>query len=213
VPPLIAGALAATLSAACRQRIWWLPLHFAFIPALWGAQQIDAPAEIYLVAFLLLVLFYWSSFRTQVPLYLSGRAAWHAVAGLLPADREFRFIDLGSGLGGLPLYLAANFPRGHFYGTEIAPAPWLISRVRAAVARSRVRFLRRDYRTLDLGEFDVVFAFLSPAAMPGLWQQAQAQMRPGSLFVSLAFAVESHPAQRVIAAAEGSQNALHVWQM
>jgi hypothetical protein len=58
-----------------------------------------------------------------------------------------------------------------------------------------------------------VFAFLSPAAMPGLWQQAQAQMRPGSLFVSLAFPVESHPAQRVIPASDGPQHALHVWQM
>jgi SAM-dependent methyltransferase len=212
-PALITGGLAAALSAAFRQRAWWPPLHFAFMPTLWGAQHIDVPAELYLVAFVTLVLVYWSSFRTQVPLFLSGRAAWKAVAGLLPADREFRFIDLGSGLGGLPLHLAATFPRGHFYGTEIAPAPWLISRVRAVLTRSRVRFLRRDYGTLDLGEFDVVFAFLSPAAMPRLWKQAQTQMRPGSLFISLAFAVDRQPAHRVISSPDGPRNALHVWQM
>jgi len=210
---LAQGAIAAGLSYVWRQPAWWPPLHFGFIPAILLAQQASVPAWVYLAAFLLLVLFYWSTFRTRVPLYLSGRKAWQAVTPLLPQTQAFRFIDLGSGLGGVPFYLEPRFPQGRFYGTEVAPAPWLISRLRAGLKRSRVRFMRRDYASLDLAEFDVVFAFLSPAAMPGLWQQAQAQMRSGSLFISLSFAVDTRQPDHVVALAEGARHTLYAWRM
>ncbi len=209
----VQGGLAAVLSLAWRQPAWWPPLHVGFLPAILLARQLELPAAVYLAAFLLLLVFYWSSFRTRVPLYLSGRKAWRAVADVLPGSQPFGFIDLGSGLGGLPLYLESRFPLGRFYGTEIAPAPWLISRVRAWLKRSRVIFLRRDYASLDLADFDVVFAFLSPAAMPGLWQQAEAQMRSGSLFISLSFSVDARQPDQVLTLAEGARHTLYAWRM
>lgn len=73
--------------------------------------------------------------------------------------------------------------------------------------------MRRDYATLDLADFDVVFAFLSPAAMPDLWQQAQAQMRSGSLFISLSFAVDTRQPDHVLTLAEGARHTLYAWRM
>lgn len=210
---LVQGGVAAGLSLAWRQPAWWPPLHVGFSPAVLLARQLELPAAVYLAAFLLLVVFYWSSFRTRVPLYLSNRKAWRAVAALLPETQPFSFIDLGSGLGGVPFHLESRFPHGRFYGTEIAPAPWLISRVRAWLTRSRVVFLRRDYASLNLADFDVVFAFLSPAAMPGLWQQAKAQMRSGSLFISLSFSVDARQPDQVVTLAEGARHTLYVWRM
>lgn len=210
---LAQGGLAALLSARWRQPAWWPPLHAVFLPAIVLASQLDMPAWLYLAAFLLLVLFYWSTFRTRVPLYLSDRKAWQALIPLLPEAGPFRFIDLGSGLGGVPFYLEPRFPQGRLYGTEIAPGPWLISRLRAWLKRSRVTFMRRDYATLNLADFEVVFAFLSPAAMPGLWQQAQAQMRSGSLFVSLSFAVKGRQPDHVMSLAEGARHTLYAWRM
>ncbi|MHB0974075.1 MAG: class I SAM-dependent methyltransferase [Thiobacillus sp.] len=207
------GALAAALSAAWRQPAWWPPLHFGFLPAALLARHAGLPAWCYLMAFMLLVLFYWSTFRTRVPLYLSGREAWRSLASLLPQTRPFRFIDLGSGLGGVPFYLEPRFPRGRFYGTEIAPAPWLISRMRAWLRGSRVHFLRHDYAALDLARFDVVFAFLSPAAMPGLWRQAEVQMHGGALFISLAFPAEGRQPDRIVAQDAGPRHTLYVWRM
>lgn len=135
------------------------------------------------------------------------------MASLLPEASEFRFVDLGSGLGGVPFYLEPRFPQGRLFGTEIAPAPWLVSRVRAWLKRSRVKFTRCDYARLNLADFDVVFAFLSPVAMPGLWQQAQAQMRSGSLFVSLSFAVNARQPDHVMNLAEGARHTLYAWRM
>jgi SAM-dependent methyltransferase len=210
---LVQGSVAALLSRAWRQPPWWQPLHFGFLPLAWLAHGAGAPSWVYLAAFVALLLVYWTAFRTRVPLYLSDRKAWQAIEVLLPQERPFRFIDLGSGLGGAALYLAARCPNGAFAGVEVAPAPWLVSRVRAWLGGGRVSFLRRDYAGLDLGDFDVVFAFLSPAAMPRLWQQAQAQMRPGSLFVSLSFGVPGQRPHDIVPLADGARHTLYTWRM
>ncbi|MBN8759783.1 MAG: hypothetical protein BGO61_03715 [Thiobacillus sp. 65-69] len=210
---LAQGTLAATLSVLMRQPVWWPPLHFAFLPVALLALRSGLPPGIYLAVFVLLALFFWSTFRTRVPLYLSDRKAWDALAALLPADRAFRFIDLGSGLGDVPLQLEKRFPLGCFEGTEIAPALWLISRLRAAIRHSRVIFRRRDYAALDLGAYDIVFAFLSPAAMPALWAQAQTQMREGSVFISLSFGIAGQTPDETISLSGGARHMLHVWRM
>ncbi|MBI3433139.1 MAG: class I SAM-dependent methyltransferase [Hydrogenophilales bacterium] len=210
---LAQAALAAGLSRAWGQPAWWPPLHLGFLPATLLARQAGLPAWVYLVAFVLLLLFYWSTFRTRVPLFLSGRKAWQNLASLLPQTQPFRFIDLGSGLGGVPFYLESRFPDSRLYGTEIAPAPWLISRMRAWFRGSQVNFMRNDYTTLDLARFDVVFAFLSPAAMPALWQQAQAQMCRGTLFISLAFPVTGRQPDHVVEQDAGARHTLYAWRM
>ena len=184
---LLQGALAALLSRWRRQAAWWPVMHFLFLPAALAALSLRLPPWLFLVVFLVMLMLYWSTFRTQVPFYASGAAAWDAVAAELPPP-PLRMIDIGSGLGGLVVNLAARRPDSQFEGIELAPLPWLVSRLRQA-AGARCRFLRGDYHRLDFGAYDVVFAYLSPAAMPALWAKARAEMRPGTLLLSHEFAV------------------------
>jgi hypothetical protein len=55
-----------------------------------------------------------------------------------------------------------------------------------------------NYDKLDLGDYDVVFAYLSPAAMPGLMKKSHAQMRNGTMFISHEFPFPDLPATLVI---------------
>ena len=65
-----------------------------------------------------------------------------------------------------------------------------------------------------LDHYDVVYAYLSPAAMPRLWDKARLEMKPGSLLVSNSFAVPGVAAQRVIPLeGKGVATALYVWEM
>lgn len=186
------GGLAAVLSGWRRMAPWWLPIQLFFAPALLAMHALQLPPLLFLGLFLFLLLLYWSSFRTQVPYYPSTRAVWQAVAGLLSPDRPQRFIDIGSGFGGLALHLAALRPDSTIAGIELAPLPWLGSRLRALLQHSRARFLRGDYLGLDFGDYDVVFAYLSPAAMPALWEKAHSEMRSGTLLLSFEFAIPGH---------------------
>ncbi len=206
---LLQGALAAAIGAWRKLAPWWLAIELLFPLALLGATGLNLPPTLFLAAFLVMLLIYWSTFRTQVPYYPSGRRAWDAVAGVLPPDRPVYLIDIGSGLGGLVLDLARRRPDSTFAGIELAPLPWLVSRLRASFAGGNARFVRGDYEQLDFGDYDVVFAYLSPAAMEALWRKASTEMRPGSLLLSYEFGMTAAPDLTILPT--GSGPALYGW--
>ena len=205
------GLFAAALSRWRKLAPWWMAIQLLFPLALLGGVGLRLPPWLFLAGFLFLLLVYWSTFRTQVPYYPSGRRAWDAVAGLLPQGRPVFMIDIGSGLGGLVLDLARRRPESTFVGIELAPLPWLVSRVRAPLAGSaNARFVRGDYEQLDFGDYDVVFAYLSPAAMGALWRKASAEMRPGALLLSYEFGIAAQAPDLTIVPA-GRGPALYGW--
>lgn len=211
------GALALVFTLLRRLPRWWWPIQLLFAPAIWALLQVEIPPAAWFVAFALFALLYWTTFRTQVPLFLSGRRVWDAVAALLPPPRpdgELRFIDLGSGLGGLLAHLGRQRPDGSYTGIEIAPLPAWFARLRFAMTGpANVRVLRGSFWEQDLGDYDVVFAFLSPVPMQELWNKAIREMRAGSLLISCAFEVPGHPADQIIEAGPAARERLHVWQM
>ena len=130
---LLCGLLAMCFSYLAGLARWWLAIQLAFAPALVLMLTLDIPPGLFLAAFLIMLAVYWSTYQTQVPLYLSSNKVWHALEALLPApqsDKTFRFIDLGSGLGGVLTYLARARPDGHYTGVESAPLPLLWSWLR-----------------------------------------------------------------------------------
>ncbi len=183
------GTLAAIISRRAGMARWWLLIQFLFPPAAIIVQAFHLPPWIFLSCFIVLLALYWTTFRTRVPFYPSNRTTWEAVARLLPAGRPIRFVDIGSGFGGLVLHLARQRPESDFSGIEVAPLPWFVAQVRARVGRRAANFVRDDYERLDLVAYDVVFAYLSPAAMPALGRKAHSEMRRGSLLLSYEFPI------------------------
>jgi len=209
---LLQGICAACLSRWRRLAPWWLAIQLVFLPAIFTGAALHLQSEIYLIAFLFFLALYWSTFRTQVPFYPSGKTAWAAVAKLLPQSRPIHFIDIGSGFGGMVMHLAAQRSDSEFIGVELAPLPWFASVAMARLAGSRGKFIRDDYNLLDFGEFDVVFAYLSPAAMPALWHKACAEMRAGSLLFSYEFNIPGAESQITNITVANGRN-LYTWTM
>jgi SAM-dependent methyltransferase len=210
VAAVLQGTVAALLTWRRGLAKWWRAIQFLFPVSLLGAGMLDLPPALFLVVFLFLLGLYWSTFRTQVPFYPSGPSAWKAVEALLPAGRPVRLIDIGSGLGGLVLDLARRRPDSQFTGIELAPLPWMVSRLRARLKRSSASFIRGDYEALDFGQYDLVFAYLSPAAMPALWNKASREMKPGTMLISYEFNIPAKPADKTIDATPFGP-ALYVW--
>jgi hypothetical protein len=210
---LLQGGWALLIAWRANLAPWWRAIQFLFPPTLVLARGLaDAaalPPGVFLAVFIILLLIFWSTFRTQVPYYPSGREAWDLVAGLLPV-RPLAVIDIGSGLGGLVMELARRRPDCDVTGIELAPLPYLVARARASATGSHARFMRGDYERLNLGHYDVVFAYLSPAAMSGLWHKAVAEMKPGSLLLSYEFVItEREPDRRFVTT--NSSKTLFVW--
>ena len=207
---LVQGVFAALLTRWRTLAAWWLPIQFLFPLALLGADALAIPSWLFLAIFLLLLAVFWSTFRTQVPYWASGPRVWTAVAALLPVHHPARVIDIGSGLGGLTLDLARRRPDATCTGIELAPLPWLVSALRARLTASHARFIRGDYERLDFADFDVVFCYLSPAAMPALYAKCLAEMKTGSKLMSYEFIIAERQPDLVIPITQNGAS-LYVW--
>ena len=210
---LLQGIVAASFGRVLGMEAWWLPIHALFVPGLVWTLGFGLPPAYALGAFCLLASLYWGVSRTRVPLFASSRAAAQAVANLLPQARSFSFLDLGCGLGGVLACLARARPAGRYYGIEAAPLPFLLAWLRAALVGPSCRISWGDFRDLDFGRYDVVYAYLSPAAMGELWRKASREMRSGSLLISNGFAIPGVPPVLTVATGAPGGSRLLLWRM
>jgi len=192
----VAAALAAIALGSDR---WWIPIHLGFAPLLLAARTLPIAPGWYLAAFVAFALVYWSSFRTQVPLFLSNPQTAEAVAGLLPDDYPARLLDLGSGTGALLRPLARLRPDCRCEGIEAAPAPYLLSCLLSR-RQPNIALARGDFWKLPWADYDLVYAFLSPVPMAEVWRKATEELRPGSLLVSNSFPIEGVTPDALVAA-------------
>lgn len=206
------GALAAGIGVLLKSERWWMAIHLAFSPALVTALRLDLPPAVPLAVLAGLTFVFWTTFRGEVPLFLSSRAVADALLDLLPPHPGLRVIDLGAGTGGLLRRLAQARGDAHFTGIEHAPFPWLAARLNArGLANLAIR--RADLWRQPLDGQDVVYVFLSPRVMPRLWQKARADMRPGSLLVSSSFPVPDVAPERVVEVADRRGTRLYCYRM
>ncbi|MDP2072220.1 class I SAM-dependent methyltransferase [Methylotenera sp.] len=209
---LMQALLAAIFSYIAGMDSWWRWIHLCFPVAAWGMSQWHVPSELYLAGFIISLSLFWTTFRTQVPFFPSRPIVWQQVAKIIPQTKPVRLIDIGSGLGDMSMYIAKIRPDSHIEGIEIAPLPWMVSFVRAKFRRSSAVFKLGDYTALDFANYDVIFAYLSPAAMLTLWEKASQEMLPGSLLISLEFEIPGIvPTMHI----EGSKSspAIYVWKI
>jgi SAM-dependent methyltransferase len=191
------GAVALALATLSRQPWWWRVIHALFMPLIWLTHSLAIDPGWFLLAFILLLLVYRGALTGQIPLYLSNRETVDALDELLGELEAQRFLDLGAGVGSTVIPLADRWPERHFTGVENAPLTWLTGKVQG-LGRNNLDWRWEDLWRMPLHEFDVVYAFLSPVPMPELWKKAQAEMRPGSLFVSNSFPIPGVAPTRVI---------------
>jgi hypothetical protein len=214
---LICGSLAAGLGYLVGLAIWWVPIQLLFMPALVMMLKVDIPPVFFLVAFCLMLLVYWSTFRSQVPLYLSSKRVWQTLEELLPAavpGCQFKFMDIGSGMGGVLTHLASVRADGYYFGVENAPLPYWFSRVRFYLGKhSHCQVQWGSMWDCNFEPYDVVFAYLSPVPMERLWHKVKNEMRSGTLFVSNTFVVAEHPPQYSISLDDMHHSTLYIWHM
>ncbi|HAQ87823.1 MAG TPA: trans-aconitate methyltransferase [Pseudomonas sp.] len=208
----VQGAVAAVIGQRLGLSRWWLPINLGFVPGLVLLQGHALPPWLLLVGFLILLLLNWNALTERVPLYLTGSATEQCLAHRLATLPDgFRFIDLGSGLGGTLLRLARLYPTAHFVGVETAPLTFALCWLRCLFQRNcRVRF--RSFWREPLVGYDVVYCFLSPAPMPALWDKARDEMNSGALLISNSFEVPGVEALETLNIDDWRRSRLLIWQ-
>lgn len=194
---LFAAVLALTLSRILKLSRPWQALNLLLLPAVYLSQSASIPPWLLLLALCVSILIYLPTFWTHVPFYPTSVEMYEEILNRLPEDADFSFIDLGSGYGTLLSYLSRRRPRGKFVGSEIAPLPYLISRLRFLGRGTAVQITLTSFWNLDLSEFDFIYAFLAPDPMPRLWAKVQQEASAKSVFMTNTFKVDAKPDELV----------------
>lgn len=213
IPLLLAmlqGGLAAMIALRQHAPPWWLYIHLGFTPLVVVVHQLAIEPIWFLAGFLLLLLVFWRTDKSRVPLYLTNRPTALAVAQLIPAGPQ-QIIDLGCGEGGLLRHLARARPECSFIGIEHAPLPWLLAYLRTR-GLANVTIRRGNFWREPLAGYRVVYAFLSPAPMRQLWEKLRTEMPGDALFISNSFPVPGVEPVRVLEVADGRQTRLFLYQ-
>lgn len=185
---LIQGVLSALIGRLLGLWWFWVPVQILLPFAVIYNDVV--PAWAYGLAFIACVLIFWNGAKEQVPFYMTNRQTWKAIGDLVAREKAGSVADLGSGTGGIVTFLAKAHPNVRVDGYETAPLLTLISKLLVAISRRPNAAIR--YKSLwdaDLSQYDLVYCFLSPVPMPGIYQKAKAEMRKGTWLVSNSFAV------------------------
>lgn len=212
--PLLAatlqGVTAALAARWMRSPPWWLLIHLGFLPLAVIVRGLELPVWTWPLGLLLLVLIFWRNDRNRVPLYLSSRKSAERLLQLLPVQ-PCRVLDLGCGDGRLLRHLARSRPDCRFVGVEYAPLPWLWASL-AGKSLPNLETRRQDFWSISLAEFDLIYAFLSPAPMSRLWLKASREMRPETRLVSNSFPVPDVTEDERIAVNDRSMTYFYVYR-
>ncbi len=210
---LLHSTTAATISYQQKMPKWWTLIHLAFSPALIATLALSISPIWFLAGFLILILIQGKTFQTQVPLYLSSNEAADGLASLLPQEKKFSLIDVGCGCGGLLSQLSKTQSKGHLFGIEAAPIPYLLSKLRVMIRAPNCNIQWGDFWKHDLAPYDVVYAYLSPVPMESLWQKARKEMRPGSLFISNSFIIPGVEPEQTMELNDLTGSTLYLWRI
>jgi hypothetical protein len=205
------GAVAALLARAAAMARWWLVIHFVFAPTMALALAITLPPWTFLVGFCALFVVHGATYRTQVPTHLSRKDVIAAVAAQLPRQPGFRCVDLGSGFGGVLSAFAKLRSDGDYHGVEAALLPFGVAWLRGRLNGYRLRW--GSLWQVALVDYDVVYVYLSPAAMPRLWQKVRSEMRPGTLLISNSFAIPGVPPTQTLRIDGRAEAQVYLWRI
>ena len=210
VAACLQGVLAAALAWWWRMPRWWVLIELVFGPAAVAALALQLPPWIWLAAFVLMLLVFWRTDDSRVPLYMTNGVAASRVAQLLPAE-PCEVIDLGCGDGSLLRQLALARPDCRFVGYEHAPLTWLWAWLLCR-RLPHVSVRRGSFWDQSLQPYAVVYAFLSPAPMERLWHKARTELRPSAWLISNSFEVPGVKPRSVVRVSDKRQTLLYCYQ-
>ncbi len=205
------GLIAVSFSVWFKLPRWWFLLQFIFPLAIYLALDSALTPLFSLIAFLALWLIFSNSFKDRVPLYLTNNMTREALKDLASSIDNVRFIDLGSGLGGNVVYMSKLDKVTESIGVETAPLPYLISKIYSKLAGGEI--LAQDLWKVNLQNFNLVYAFLSPEPMEKLWLKVRSEMLPDTIFVANSFAVPNIEPSEIWQLADSRKTHLYIYKL
>jgi len=209
----LAGVLAVAASMLWKSRGVTAWMQGLPIPVALLAWRAGIPPWVFLAAFFATLAFGRNAWQARVPLYRSSREAAEVLAGALTPGA--RLLEAGAGDGRLALWLARLRPDVQITALENAWGSFCLARLRWWLMGrpGNVRLRPASFWSVDWGEYDAVYVFLSPAPMQRVWEKFQLQAKPGALLISNTFSIPGAEPTRRTPLSGRLQQSLLFWRI
>jgi len=145
-----------------------------------------------ILAILGYLAFIMVSFRNTVPYVPTPRRIIKQMIKLAEIKPGERIVDLGSGTGRIIIPIAKKNKENLIIGIEKSFFLRLITKLRLALhplINNRIQIVNRDFFNTDIASFDVIFCFLTPAALRLLTPKLKL-LKTNSRIISYMFPIE-----------------------
>jgi len=212
---LIQSLLAVVFSRWLGLPKWWWLIQFILPMGLYLGLAFTFNPLWALLIFGVLWLLFRNTITERVPLYLTNTTTRQALKKsakeLLKTQGEIRFLDLGCGLGGNVVFMAKQRGIVQSHGVETAPIPYALAKIYSWIGGGGI--FAQDIWKTHLGDYNLVYAFLSTEPMPKLWKKITAEMPKGSVFISNSFAVPNVEPTDIWQLPDGRETILYIYQI
>ena len=179
------------LSVYLNRPVWWRYINAGFPLMVFMFSAFDIGANLYLFLFLLTIFVYWGALIDRVPLYLTNEATVSALSLIADSRGTTEIIDIGSGTGAVVFGLSQRLHNCKITGIESAALTWLVGFLfNKYKGFHNVSWTYGNMWQINLGSYDIVYAFLSPDPMARLWKKVSSEMKAGAMFISNSFPLE-----------------------
>ena len=169
--------------------------------------------ELYLLIFLLLIilLIVITTLRVGISPMPSSKLVAKEMLELLKNSRDNTIIDLGSGFGGLAIFLASRLPEKKVIGYEISFIPWLISIILKKLLRLKnLEFYRKDFLKQELKNASLV-CYLFPKGMEKL-EEKLFEDTINTTIISSTFAFRNIKERKIVKASDIYKTPIFLYQ-
>jgi len=195
----VSWSLWATRWAGTAWRSTLMALGFPVSLSLMATLSGSAPAWLWLLPLLLLMVVYPIHAWRDAPLFPTPTGALQALARHAPLPAQALILDAGCGLGDGLKALRSAYPLAQYHGIEWSWPLRALCALRCPWAKVR----QGDIWQADWSRYDLVYLFQRPESMARAAARAKAQLAPGAWLVSLEFEVSEWKPLAVLPTAQG----------
>ena len=164
----------------------------------------------WLIVFMYLNIFYF--IYLEVPTLSAGNKVIRKILENIDFKGEKKFYDLGSGSGKLISRVAEQYPRLECVGIEYNISAYFTAKIRNVFLKNKVSYQRGNFFKVDLGDADIVYAYLFPSVMDDLETKLSNELKKGALVITNSFSLKSKKPRTVIRGKIGALDTLYIYE-
>jgi len=137
-------------------------------------------------------------FLVKVPYVPTSRKALNEILKHVKVNPQSKVHDLGCGDGRFLFAMESQF-KTECFGYELAPIPFLLSKLTQYFRRSKVNFYMKNFLKVNLSNADLIFCYLSPDLLTKLGDKLQKECKQGTQIITNTFKISNLEPVKVLA--------------